>query len=795
MLSISAVASRVVVGRRGVATVFLAAWILCGCGGGSGDSSTNPATNPSTADATKVATSVDSSLQGTGALAVASSLSVFDKQPAGSPVSAQAGTVVYGLDAAGNVALAGNVVDAKVAFSAAGTVLAMGATVLQGIVPTATQEQLQARLKAADGYASLVTAVQSAVLAGKNPLDQAAVQQGFDTVLASAARAAVQAQSVQTGTARALAVAPTHALDASEPPVFERSTFKVVLANKSSNTPKFDSAVLFRNTSTLTFDVALLDDSGFQRTADVLNGSGPTIFTLQGALAQTVKKPFAGSFSVRLSLNEELTQISFVKEILEIPKVFGSTCVSGLATGAVKQVLSQLTNVTFKLEPEKWGLTAVDMAWEDFKSCGVPLITKSSVLKIIEVYFKITKIVGVGRFIADTLALPPTIPDTGVCLSQTQSQMSCLSSIAADAIKPMMPGAVQPINVLMLDEAGKKTLAPPYGLKIEYSNPGLFELSSTMTTVNSNFNNVEGTGTFKITDPATDKTFSRSVTVTNGKLERTAYTVPPNGTVDVTLVDPASGSEVYRGAAFDIYVADGSFGSFTPFKTTGLGTLTFHASSVVTPAPQPIRLNGAKDSGATMTVSDACPPNVDRTFILSPGQSASYKWSVSSPPNSGEINLASDVKPFVWMYLQPEGGQYAPDFSTARTLVRLDISDLVTYTSNPSLDFLGFNPEGWKGVGSYSLVNGFNGGLFSIYPNGVFFARPGELLVTNVQKTCSAPDNHAVFRVEGTFYGQFVLGSSTATVSDGRFAANLYACTIGYKAKFISTSYFSCVLQ
>ena len=282
MLFDSAIGLNAVARRRGAASVLsvlLAAWILSGCGGGSGDSSTSRSANLSTADATEVASSVDSSLQGTGALALASSLSVSEKQPAGLPVLAQADSVVYGLDAAGNIALAGNTVDKKVVFSAAGTVLAMGAMVLRRIVPAATQEQLQARVKSADGYAALVAAVQSAMLAGKNPLDQTAVQQGFDTVLASAARAAAQAQSVQPGTVRALAVAPKkHGPDAVEPSVFETSTFKVVLANKSSVTPKFDTTVLFRNTSTLTFDVSLLDDSGFQRTPGVGSGNLDTVF-------------------------------------------------------------------------------------------------------------------------------------------------------------------------------------------------------------------------------------------------------------------------------------------------------------------------------------------------------------------------------------------------------------------------------------------------------------------------------------------------------------------------------------
>ena len=193
---------------------------------------------------------------------------------------------------------------------------------------------------------------------------------------------------------------------------------------------------------------------------------------------------------------------------------------------------------------------------------------------------------------------------------------------------------------------------------------------------------------------------------------------------------------------------------------------------------------------------DTCPSyvNVYNTVPI-PEQSTSYKWLLPAPYNGGELNKSTNLKPFIWMRLEAEGGQYAPDFSTARAQVRMAVLDQTTYTTNPSLTFIGLNLEGWKGVASYSLVNGFNGGTFSIYPfYGSFYAGPGELIVSSIQQTCTTADNHAVFRVEGTFYGQFGLGMTTATVSDGKFAANLYACKSGYKPKFSYDSIFSCVL-
>lgn len=571
---------------------------LVGCGGGGAD---GPSTfQPGSPTTVAVTPTVDSALIAQGALKIARTMTAYETKPVGSPITASAGNdpVVYALDAGGNIALAATITSGSAVFSAEGTVLALGANILRTMYPSATQGDLNTALRSSSKFLELVRDVNASVLAGKNPLDELAVQTGFNGVLTDSARITATPQESRV---RVAAVAKDRAPDTIEPSVLETSTFKIAIANRLEKVPTFESKVLLRNTSTLTFKASLLDVNGAQRTSDTLQGSGPTIFTLQGVKAISIAKPFPGSFSVRLAVDDELTQIDFLKEALAIPNVLNSECVAAVATVAVKQLTSQARNVVFAQKPDEWLVEILGTGWDYFKDCAVPNVASPSVAQIIKGYFKITQIVGFGRFIVDRQLVPSPIEDTGVCLDERQYQMDCVSVITADAIKPMMPGAIQPINILMLDNKGRKTLAPPYDLKIEYGSPNLFELSSNMKQVTANRNNAEGTGTLKITDPATDTTFSMSVTVTNGKLEQAAYTVPPNGTVDVKLVDPVSGSEVYRSGYFDIYVADGSFGSFTPIKA-GLGALTFHASGLATPAPQPIRFNGPKDSGSTMTV-------------------------------------------------------------------------------------------------------------------------------------------------------------------------------------------------
>ena len=536
-------AFKALLGGRSAAASLLAIAMLSGCGGGSGDASTSSTTNSSAADASKVVTSVDSSLQGPGALTLARSLSEVETQPSGVPVSAPAGAVVYGLDTGGNIALAGNVVDRKVVYSAEGTVLAMGATVLQGIVPTAAQEQLRARIMAADGYAALVAAVKSAVLAGKNPLEQSAVQQGFDTVLTSAARSAVQAQSVQSGTARALAVAPSHAPDVMEPTVLETALFKVAIVNRTTGEPTFASKVHFQNTSAVFFKVALKDPAGAPIGSAAIDGAGASLFSLAGVLPIKVDKTRPGPFSVQLTVDDDKNGAEMLKAVMSLIKPVSSECVNAVYQIAnTKAIEASIT----KAPLDQWTNYAIAQAvWKTVNACAAPDLTSEAVSTVFKGYSLITKLVGIGRLITDRALVLEPVPETGVCLTEGQFLMSCVAAITADAIKPMMPGAVQPINVVILDERGRKTL--PYGLRIEYSNPNLFELSSTMTQLIAN--TAEGTGTLTITDPATDKTFSMTVKVTNGKLDKVEYTVLVNGSVEVKLIDPASGEEVFRNPA------------------------------------------------------------------------------------------------------------------------------------------------------------------------------------------------------------------------------------------------------
>ncbi len=586
-------------GWRGTAIAVLAASLLglSGCGGGGGSGGATPVTAAGNPDGGKVTASVDPALLASGSLVLASTMSLVDTRPIGTPLTTQgaSGAVIYGVDAAGNIALAANIVDGQVVFSAESTVLAMAATVLQGVIPGATQEQLQTRLKAADGFAALVTDIRAAVVSGKNPLDLGPVQQGFDKVLASALRATLQ---VQPAVARALAVAPKHTEDSYEPSVFETATFKVSVANSSSGVLKFDSGVYLRNTSAVFFDVALLDASDVQRADGLLDGAGASIFSLNGALPTKIDKPFGGAFSVRLAPNDDKNKAAMIKGVMSLFKLTDDACINAL----FKVGNDKLIDVSFGKAPLEWtNLALASAAWKGIEACALPNLTSETVDKVFKAYTRITKLVGIGRLAADRMEVPESIPDTGVCLSEGQYLMNCVSLITADEIKPMMPGAVQPIDVLLLDDQGKKTRAPPYGLKIEYSNPGLFELTPSMTQVIAGAS--EGSGTLKITDPATDNTFSMRITVTKGKLAQAAYAVPVNGAIEVKLVDPASGIEVFRNpATFSISLPVTTYGSFN-VSTPYLSGIEFRASAAFTPSAQPILL-GAMASGSTMSVGE-----------------------------------------------------------------------------------------------------------------------------------------------------------------------------------------------
>lgn len=608
MLSDSAVSLNAVVRRRGAASAFsafLAAWILTSCGGGGSDSGSPIPTvdvAPPVAATKSVTTLIDPSLTGGTALALPRVTSVTDKQPVGMPllVAAKGEHAVFAVDAAGNIALAGTLQGeaTSVTLSAESTVLTFGVMSLGTLVPSASPAQLRATLRAASGFDALVSSVGQAVREGKNPLDQANVQAGFDTVF-SAASAAAKPQSARQ---HPLAVARDRLEYGYEPVILNTATFEVRLANNRMKENTLASKVYLLNTSALTFTAGLLDLSGSQRASETLEGAGATGVSLPKTVL--LSKPFPGAFSIRLLADDAVNASDVLKSAIElVVKVPGVSLSSQCTTAISKATLNFAVDVSFPKDPDNYVYKAVVKLFLDetknvLTDCAYLKPDPTDLVALLATVKKIAKFVGFVRIAADQKLLPTPLLDTGVCLTEGQYLMSCVSLITADAIKPMMPDALQPINILILNDKGKKTL-PPYGLKIEYSNPNLFELSPTMTQVQAK--SAEGTGTLKITDPATDKTSEVSITVTNGKLEKAAYDVPVNGTVDVKLVDPASGSEVYRSAAFNIYVANDSFGTFT--YPANLGPLTFRATNVATPTPQPIRLNGAKDSGATMTVN------------------------------------------------------------------------------------------------------------------------------------------------------------------------------------------------
>ncbi len=583
---------------RSVAVWMLGASVLsaflAACGGGSDGPTSPPETGGPTT--VTVTTSVDSSLQAPGALVIAKAMTTVETQAMGVTVVAKSDpdSVVYAVDEAGNVALAANIANGRATFSAEGTVLAFGATVLATESPNQTPEQLRTSLRNADGFATLVSDIAAAILAGKSPLDEPGIQQGFDRVLTSAARATAQ---VQAGRVRPLTVAPIHAKPSYEPSVLETSRFKVSIANQFSEEYKFDSKVYLRNTSAVSFTASLLDSSGAQRTSNLLKGAGPTVFSL--AVPIEIAKPFAGSFSVRLSIDDKENKAALTKMFFGLINVSKSEC----ANSIYKVVAGMVVDVSFGTVPKEWlKEVLIELVWATAKGCIAPFLKPETGVSLLEAYFKITKVVGIARFLDDRIMVPAIIPDTGVCLSEGQYQMSCVASISATAIHPMMPGAVQPISIEFFGEDGKKTLAPPYGLDIRYSTPDLFELiklGDTFTLIKAG--PLEGAGEVKMIDPATDKELSLRVTVTKGKLDQSAYRVPVNRSVAVRLIDPASGADVYRQpATFDIFLADSKHGNFS-FSDEFIGGITFQASAIANAAPQPIFLDTG-NSGSTLSV-------------------------------------------------------------------------------------------------------------------------------------------------------------------------------------------------
>lgn len=658
--SVRGVVGMVGLGRRSLSpewwartTLLVVTGFLVSCGGGSGGQATSPATaGPTTVTVTP---SVDSSLQAPGALAIAKTMTTVETQPMGVSIAARGDpdSVVYAVDGAGDVALAANIANGHSTFSAEGTVLALGSAVLATISPNTTLDQLQTSLRNADGFAALVSDLASAVLAGKNPLDEPGIQQGFDRVLSSAASLTAQ---IQAGRVRPQAVAPSHADAAYEPSVLETSTFKVSIANQSSGVLKFDSKVYLRNTSALFFKAALLDLSGAQRTSAELEGAGASVFSLKGVFPLEITKSFAGPFSVRLLIDDERNAAELLKGALGFVKIFNSDCANKVYSVAAKNVV----DAPFAAGPLDWLEKVLkDEEWKTAKECAGPYLASETVVAIVKGYSKITKVVGFARLVADRLLLPNTIPDTGVCLSETQYQMSCVASITATAINPMMPGAVQRIDIEFLDKYGKKTLAPPYGLAISYNTPETFKLSDTFTQVIAG--PLEGAGDVTMIDPATEKKLSLRVTVTNGKLEQSAYSVPVNGTVSVKLIDPASGLDVYRNpATFTINLADNTYGSFIT-SDPHLGGIYFQAAGTATPTPQPI-MQEAHDTGSTLSVdgvdtrywygtftNGACqsPPGAMRWFWEVPcynigvidGQYGATFWF---PSAGGNLTMQSD---------------------------------------------------------------------------------------------------------------------------------------------------------
>lgn len=621
-------------------SVFVAVMALNACGGGNDSAGTSGATPVlgssevapvagTTTPTVAVSPSIDSALQAYGALVIANTMTTVETRPMGISIASRGDTdsVIYALDNAGEVALAANAVNGRATFSAEGTVLALGSAVLETISPTATLEQIQSRLRSAQGYAALVSDISAAVLAGKNPLNETAVQQGFDKVLTSAA----SATSVQTK-----GVAKRYADDEYESSILETSMFKVSLANKSQNELKFDSKVYLRNTSSLFFTAALIDLSDAQYTSASLKGAGASISPLVSIEPMKIDKPFSGSFFVRLLVDDQKNKAELVKGALKFTKLFSDDCLGKFAELASTQVVNAYFNAT----PDDWLLEVLkDGAWTAVteKECLLQYVAPKNIIPIVTVYGKISQTIGFGRLVSDRLALPEDIPDTGVCLSEYQYQMSCVASISATALKPMMPNAVQPIDIRFMDEKGRKTAPPPFGLDIKYSNPGLFKISSTFNQVIAE--GLEGTGDVTLTDPATGKKLSFGVKVTKGKLDRSAYTVANNGSVTMELIDPVSGLEVYRQpATFDIALKDGKYGKFLydPY----IGPITFQASDTATPSPQAILLNKF-ESGFFSTVESGSTLQITATQkVTEPGTAEVVDWTSSTTGKLGSISIS-----------------------------------------------------------------------------------------------------------------------------------------------------------
>lgn len=585
--------------------VLVAALSLSSCGGGgsSGGGTAPGGGTPASPTATKsVAASIDASLSGASALALPQVTSIIDRQSVSTPIAvpSEGEHPVFALDAAGNIALAGSPQGAtSVTLTAESTVLTFGVMGLATVFPDASPEQLRAVLRAADGFDALVSSIGQAVQAGRNPLDQPAIQAGFEKVLASALAAA---KTQVSAFERLQAVASNRLEPGYEPIILNTTTYQVSLANSSQQEFKLASKVFLRNTSALQFTAGLIDPSGGQRASKTLEGAGATVFSVGNTVE--LSKPFDGAFSIRLFADDAANANNVLKSAIELViKPPGRSLTTQCVTAIAKVSTNFVVDVSFPSNPENYlykaGVNLLIGSPDLISDCAYVKPDPTDLVALLKAIKKIAKIVGFVRIVSDQALLPAPIPETGVCVDSDQYQISCVAEIRqVGQHQPMMPKWLQPIKFEFLDKNGKNTSSPPFGLDVRYSQAGLFTLNDTLTQIVSGQS--EGTGIVTLTDPATDQPLTLTVTVTNGAFEKTAYKVAPNGTAELKFIDPNSGKEVFRSPLFDPNLTNASLGSF---RVTDLnrGSIFFVAGSQSTLTPQPIFLS-SRNSGSTIMI-------------------------------------------------------------------------------------------------------------------------------------------------------------------------------------------------